>query len=65
MADIFSREIHDFLSKKIQLCEEEKIIAEREHNEKLKNHINGQLLELDFFRQYLTENIDLKNRKYY
>jgi hypothetical protein len=65
MADIFSREIHGFLSRKIQLCEEEKIKADREHNDKRRRYIEGQLFELTFFRQYLTDNIDLKNRKYY
>lgn len=65
MAHVFSVEIHDFLSKKILLAEENKKVAEQENNEDNRLYHEGQLLELKTLRQYLTDNIDLKTQKYY
>lgn len=65
MPHAFSVEIHDFLSKKILLAEENKKKAVQEKNRAEQLYYEGQLLELTTMRQYLTENIDLKTQKYF
>ncbi len=40
-------------------------MADQNNDSKFSHYYAGQLLELNVLRQYLTENIDLKNRKYY
>ena len=65
MPHAFSVEIHDFLSKKILLAEENKNKAIREKNRAVRLYCEGQLLELTTMRQYLTGNIDLKTQNYY
>jgi hypothetical protein len=65
MPHAFSVEIHDYLSRKILLAEENKKQAIREKNRAVQFYCEGQLLELVTIRQYLTENIDLKTQIYY
>jgi hypothetical protein len=65
MAHIFSVEIHDFLSRKIKQAEKAKKMTEQNNDETSSHYYEGQIFELNVMRQYLTENIDLKNRKYY
>jgi hypothetical protein len=65
LAHVFSVEIHEFLSRKIRLAEEGKNRAVDEDDEKKRRYFEGQLLELNTMRRYLSEKIDLKNRKYY
>lgn len=65
MAEAFSREIHEYLNERIQLCEAGKSDAAKAGNTIEQSYFEGKLLELYFFRQYLTDNIDLKNSKYY
>ena len=65
MADIFSREIHAFLSNNIQRCTENKAAAEQDNDADAKSFLDGQLHEFTFFRHYLADNFDLKNQKYF
>ncbi|HHB75239.1 MAG TPA: hypothetical protein ENK84_01665 [Desulfobulbus sp.] len=65
MAHIFSVEIHEFLGHKIRLAEKGKNKAVKGNDEKVRRYFEGQLLELNTMRRYLSEKIDLKNRKYY
>lgn len=65
MADVYSVEIHAFISQKIGYCKKEISKADRGNDVTRKKAIEGQLLELHFFRQYLTDNIDLKNKSYF
>ena len=65
MPHAFSVEIHDFFTRKIKLAEEGKKKAEQENDEKNCRYFEGQLLELNNLRQYLTDNIDLKTQKYF
>lgn len=65
MPHAFSVEIHDFLSCKIKLAEDGKKKAEQDNDEATCRYFEGQLLELNNLRQYLTDNIDLKTQKYY
>lgn len=65
MPHIFSVEIHEYLSKKILQAKAGKTEAVLERDEELTSYYEGQLLELETMRQYLTENIDLKTQKYY
>ena len=65
MAHIFSVEIHDYLSARIQEAEEGRREAGREGNDELQRYFEGRLLELHALRQYLTDKIDLKTHIYY
>jgi hypothetical protein len=65
MPHAFSVEIHDYLSKKILLAEENRNKALREKNRAGQLYCEGQLLELMTMRNYLTKNIDLKTQTYY
>lgn len=65
MAHVFSVEIHDYLSKRILLAEEDKKTAEQVNDKESRLYYEGQLLELMTLRQYLADNIDLKTQKYY
>lgn len=60
MPNEFSVEIHNYLTQKI--TEAQKAIADK--NEKAP-FFQGQLDELSRIREYLQENIDLKNFTYY
>ena len=60
MPNEFSVEIHDYLTQKI--TQAQKAIAE--NNEQSSFYL-GQLEELRRIREYLRENIDLKNFSYY
>jgi hypothetical protein len=65
MPHAFSVEIHDYLSRKMLLAEDDRRKAVQESDESLQSHYEGQLLELNTLRQYLTDNFDLKTQKYY
>ncbi len=65
MPHAFSVEIHDYLSRKMLLAEEDRRKAVQESDDSLQSHSEGQLLELNTLRQYLTDNFDLKTQKYY
>ncbi len=60
MPNEYSIEIHRYLNHKI--AEAEKIIEE---NGVKKSNVQGQLDELLWIREYLSNNIDLKNFTYY
>lgn len=60
MPNEFSVEIHNYLSQKI--TQAQKAVAEK--NEK-SSFYQGQLEELLRIREYLKDNIDLKNFAYY
>lgn len=61
MPNEFSVEIHNHLSQKILEAEK----AAKIGDEKATAFARGQLEELQWIRQYLQENIDLKNFVYY
>ncbi len=65
MPNAFSVEIHNYLSKKITSAKIGKETAVSEKNISAQRSFEGQLLELEALRHYLTENFDLKNQKYY
>ena len=65
MPHAFSVEIHNYLSRKILLAEDDRRKAVQESDGCLQSHYEGQLLELNTLRQYLTDNFDLKTQKYY
>ncbi len=65
MPHIFSVEIHEYLSTKIEHAEGKRKQAIGDNDESLQRTLEGELLELVKMRQYLTENIDLKTQKYY
>ena len=65
MPHAFSVEIHDYLSKKIKLAREGKETAVHKNDTAAQRSFEGQLLELEILRRYLTENFDLKTQKYY
>ncbi len=65
MPNAFSVEIHDYLSKKITCARVGVETAVSEKNMAAQRSFEGQLLELETLRHYLTENFNLKNHKYY
>jgi len=65
MPHAFSVEIHDYLSNKIARAREGKKKAVYEKNMAAQSSFEGQLLELESLRHYITENFDLKTQKYY
>ncbi len=65
MPHAFSVEVHHYLSEKIPLAREEEKIAVCNKNTAAQHSLQGQLLELETLRNYLTENFDLKTQKYY
>lgn len=60
MANEFSVKIHNYLSEKISAAEKA-VAREDEHA----SFYRGQLEELHWVRDYLKENIDLKDFTYY
>jgi hypothetical protein len=65
MPHIFSVEIHEYLSGKMEQAERTRKLAILDNDMNLQRRLEGELLELVKMRQYLTENIDLKTQKYY
>lgn len=65
MPHAFSVDIHNFLSEKITCARAGKETAVDEKNMAAQRFFEGQLLELETLRHYLTENFDLKTQKYY
>lgn len=65
MPNIFSVDIHDYLSDKILLLEESKKKAISQKSKERELYFEGQLFEFLTMREYLTANIDLKNQKYF
>ena len=65
MPHIFSVEIHEYLSTKIEQAESKRMQGIENNDMSQQRHLEGELLELMEMRQYLTENIDLKTQKYY
>ncbi len=61
MPNDYSIEIHKYLSDKILLAEQ----TMRQGDENTATRARGQLEELLWIRQYLQENIDLKNFQYF
>jgi hypothetical protein len=65
MAHAFSVEIQNFLTGGIKIAEDKKSSARQANDLESEQYYAGQLQELHHLRQYLTENFDLKNHKYY
>ena len=60
MPNEYSVEIHNYLSKKIA-----EITGKQEENPGQSAYLQGQLIELQWLREYLEKNIDLKGFKYH
>ncbi len=65
MAHEYSVAIHNYISEKIVIVEENKKKAEKHYDIESQQFYKGQLKELFKIRKYLTEKIDLKTQKYY
>ena len=65
MPHIFSVEIHEYLSCKIEQAENKRKQAVATNMYDLQQRLEGELSELVAMRKYLDENIDLKTQKYY
>ncbi len=65
MPHAFSVEIHDYLSRKILLAGNGQKKTSQEGDATLHSYYEGQLLELNTLRQFLTDNFDLKMQHYY
>ncbi len=65
MPHIFSVEIHEYLSAKIEQAESRRKQAVAANMHGLQYRLEGELQELVAMRKYLAENIDLKTQKYY
>lgn len=65
MPDKFSTDIHDFLSAKLRRANEELAQAQGAGQTAAARFQEGRIAELLFFRNYMTERYDLKNRTYF
>lgn len=65
MANEYSVAIHNYISDKIAAAEKNKKTAETENDLGSISYYNGQLMELNYIRQYMVDKIDLKTQKYY
>jgi hypothetical protein len=65
MTHAYSVEVHDYISEKIAIAEEENEKAQKQDDFEAQRFYQGQLKELFKMREYLTEKIDLKTQKYY
>ena len=65
MAHAYSVEVHNYISEKIAIAEEEDEKAQKQDDFETQRFYQGQLKELFKMREYLTKSIDLKTQKYY
>jgi len=65
MPNEYSIEIHDHLTRLIETVRGERETARENKDASAESYWCGQLDELDWIRDYLKENIDLKNFTYY
>ncbi len=65
MANEYSVEIHEYISKKVAHATTELKKAEAADDQTARRFYKGQLYELDKIREYMAQNIDLKTQKYY
>ena len=65
MANEYSVAIHNYISEQIATTERKKQHAEKKNDLESISYYEGQLKELNSFRQYMVEKIDLKTQKYY
>ncbi len=65
MAHEYSVQIHDWITKKMDQVRGRCKAAESDNDPATHQYFSGQLEELQFIRQYLTDQIDLDTQKYY
>ena len=62
----YSIQIHDSLSTKLRLLEQERTkVSENTDSDTKDTYLAGQRSEILWLRKYFQENTDLKNHKYY
>ena len=65
MAHAYSVEIHDFLGEMMAEAIEALRRARADGDEPTQARMEGRMEELEFFRRYLQEKIDLKTQRYF
>ncbi len=65
MAHEYSVQIHDWITKKMNTITADLKSAKEKNDPSKESYYKGQLEELGFIRQYLTDQIDLDTQKYY
>ncbi len=65
MAHEYSVQIHDWITKKMNTITAGLRSAQEKNDLPQESYYKGQLEELSFIRQYLTDQIDLDTQKYY
>ncbi len=65
MAHEYSVQIHDWITKKMNTITADLKSATEKNDSSKESYYKGQLGELEFIRQYLTDQIDLDTQKYY
>ncbi len=65
VAHEYSVQIHDWISKKIDLVKQNIKQAEKKNDVGSLKFFDGQLQELNDIRQYLSDKIDLNTQTYY
>ena len=65
MSHEYSVQIHNWITRKTEEVKLKKLSADQENDTDKKEYLSGQLEELLFFRQYLSEQIDLETQTYY
>ena len=65
MAHEYSVVIHQYISRRIALAEQNKEKAARICDHEMGRFYEGQINELVFFREYLNQTINHENQKYF
>ena len=65
MTHEYSVQIHNWISQKMEEMKKQKMSAEKIKDKETEEYLIGQIDELLFFQQYLSDQIDLKTQTYY
>lgn len=65
MANEYLIEIHNFVSKQIDIAKNRQSGAEKAKDKASQRFYDGQLAEWHWIRTYLAEKVDLKTQKYF
>lgn len=65
MAHEYSVQVHNWITQKIEQIKTQKKPAKKKNDIETIEYLSGQLEELLFFQQYLTEHIDLQTQTYH